>query len=263
MAYQTLTFAIEEPLARLTLNRPDRLNSFSNAMHVELRDVLTELETSTTARCLLVTGAGRAFCAGADLSQRQPTDGGTRPDLGRSIEENYNPLIRRLRALAIPTIAAVNGLAAGAGMSLALTCDIVIAARSAYFLQAFCNIGLIPDAGSTYFLPRLIGSARAAGMTMLGEKLPAETAAAWGLIWKCVDDDRLMMEAEALAKRLAAGPTKTLALIKDTLNRSLSNDLDAQLAAERDAQREAGLSDDFAEGVRAFLEKRPARFSGR
>ncbi len=232
-------------------------------MHVELRDVLAELETSATARCLLVTGAGRAFCAGADLSQRQPTDDGARPDLGRSIEENYNPLIRRLRALAIPTIAAVNGPAAGAGMSLALTCDIVIAARSAYFLQAFCNIGLIPDAGSTYFLPRLIGSARAAGMAMLGEKLPAETAAAWGLIWKCVDDDRLMTEAETLAEWLAAGPTKTLALIKDTLNRSISNDLDAQLAAERDAQRQAGLSDDFAEGVRAFLEKRPARFSGR
>ncbi len=263
MAYQTIIFTIEASLARLTLNRPDRLNSFTDAMHAELRQVMAELEAEPALRALLITGAGRAFCAGADLGQRQPTGTDSRPDLGRSLEENYNPLIRSLRGLEIPTVAAVNGPAAGAGMSLALACDIVIAARSAYFLQAFCNIGLIPDAGSTYFLPRLIGPARAAGLAMLGERLPAATAAEWGLIWKCVDDGALMTEAEALAKKLAQGPTKGLGLIKATLNHSLANDLDRQLDAERDAQREAGMSDDFREGVVAFMEKRPAQFTGR
>lgn len=263
MSFETITFAITEQVATLTLNRPDRLNAFTSKMHEELRAALEQLRAPGAARCLVVTGAGRGFCAGADLSDRQPSSDGGAPDLGVSLEKNYNPFILSLRALEMPLVAAVNGPCAGAGMSLALACDIVIAAKSASFLQAFCNIGLVPDAGSTYFLPRLAGRARAAGMALLGEKISAETALEWGLIWKVVDDAELMAEAGTVAKKLANGPTKGLALIRQALDKSWSNDLATQLDVERDAQRLAGRTQDFAEGVTAFLQKRPARFQGR
>ena len=263
MSFETITLAIADQVATLTLNRPDRLNAFTNKMHEELRAALEQIRASGAARCLVITGAGRGFCAGADLSDRQPSNDGGAPDLGVSLEKNYNPLILSLRALEMPLVAAVNGPCAGAGMSLALACDIVIAAKSASFLQAFCNIGLVPDAGSTYFLPRLAGRARAAGMALLGEKISAETALEWGLIWKVVDDAALMAEAGAVAKKLAGGPTKGLGLIHQALDKSWSNDLATQLDVERDAQRLAGRTQDFAEGVAAFLQKRPARFQGR
>jgi 2-(1,2-epoxy-1,2-dihydrophenyl)acetyl-CoA isomerase len=262
MAFATILFALENGVATLTLNRPDRLNSFTQEMHEEVAAALGEVEGDSAIRALLVTGAGRGFCAGQDLNLREAAAGGEF-DAGAAIDRYYNPLVRRLRALPKPVIAAVNGPAAGAGANLALACDIVIAARSASFLQAFCRIGLVPDTGGTWFLPRLAGSARALGMMLLGEPLPASTAAEWGLIWKVVEDAALMGEAKALAQKLAHGPTAGLGLIKEALNRSLESTLDAQLDTERDLQRIAGASADFREGVAAFLEKRPARFTGR
>jgi 2-(1,2-epoxy-1,2-dihydrophenyl)acetyl-CoA isomerase len=231
-------------------------------MHEEIAAVLGTVEGDPGIRALLVTGAGRGFCAGQDLNLR---DAGATGDFdaGAALERYYNPLIRRLRALAKPIVAAVNGPAAGAGANIAFACDIILAARSASFLQAFCRLGLVPDAGGTWFLPRLAGSARAMGMAMLGEPLSAVTAAQWGLIWKVVDDDKLMAEARGLAAKLAQGPTAGLGLIKQALNRSLANSLDAQLDVERDFQRLAARSEDFKEGVAAFLEKRPAKFKGR
>ena len=262
MSYQTILFEVTEGIARLTLNRPQRLNSLNAEMHAELRDALSAVRTSP-ARVLVITGAGRAFCAGQDLGDRTVAPGGSAADLGESIERNYKPLVLALRSLPLPVIAAVNGVAAGAGANVALACDLIVAARSASFVQAFSRIGLVPDSGGTWFLPRLVGHARAMGLAMLGEKLPAETAADWGLIWKCVEDDRLIAEADGIARKLAAGPTKGLGLIKRTLHRSLANDLDQQLDAERDAQREAGRTEDFREGVLAFMAKRPAQFTGR
>ncbi|HYM31036.1 MAG TPA: 2-(1,2-epoxy-1,2-dihydrophenyl)acetyl-CoA isomerase PaaG [Candidatus Cybelea sp.] len=261
MAYETILLDIKEGVATLTLNRPDRLNAFTDQMHADLRAALDAVQKGGNVRCLLLTGAGRGFCAGADLSAQISPSVGPR-DLGAALENHYNPLIRRWRDLPFPTVAAVNGPAAGAGMSIAMACDIVIAAKSATFLQAFCNIGLVPDAGSTWFLTRQIGRQRAAGMALLGERLPAETAAEWGLVWKVVDDAALMSEAAAIAAKLAGGPTKGLALIKKALQASWENTLDRQLDLERDSQRQAGHTEDFAEGVAAFLQKRPAKFRG-
>ncbi|HTY66983.1 MAG TPA: 2-(1,2-epoxy-1,2-dihydrophenyl)acetyl-CoA isomerase PaaG [Alphaproteobacteria bacterium] len=261
MTYATIRFEVADQVATLTLNRPDKLNSFTAEMHAELKDALGRVAAADAGvRALLITGAGRGFCAGQDLSQRS---GPVVPDLGETIEKQFNPLIRTLRTLELPVIGAVNGIAAGAGMSLALACDITLAARSASFLQAFAKIGLIPDAGSTFFLPRLAGEARARGLAMLADKIGAEQAAAWGLIWKVVDDAQLMAEATALARHLAAQPTRGLTLIKQAFNRSAANDLDRQLDVERDLQRLAGRTEDYREGVAAFLEKRTPRFTGR
>jgi len=261
MTVPTVLVAIAAGVAEITLNRPDKLNAFTPEQHLELRAALDlAADPSSGVRAVLLTGAGRGFCAGQDLGQRR---GGEMPDLGDSLDRFYNPLIRALRSLEMPVVAAVNGPAAGAGMSLALACDIVLAARSASFLQAFARLGLVPDAGSTFFLPRLAGDARARALAMLAEKITAEQAADWGLIWRVVDDDRLMSEARALARHLAVQPTRGLALMKRAFNESADNGLDRQLDLERDLQRVAGRSADYREGVAAFLEKRPARFVGR
>jgi 2-(1,2-epoxy-1,2-dihydrophenyl)acetyl-CoA isomerase len=250
-------------IARITLNRPDRLNSFTAQMHAELRAALAQLREEGTARVLLLTGAGRGFCAGQDLSDRKVQPGSTPVDLGASIEENYKPLVLGLRTLPLPVVCAVNGVAAGAGANLALACDIVVAARSAAFIQAFCKIGLVPDSGGTFFLPRLVGTARAMGLALLGDKLHAEQAEQWGLIWKCVDDAELQPTVEKLLAQLAQAPTRGLAAIKRAMYASAGNTLEAQLNVERDVQRELGNSDDYREGVAAFLGKRTPNFTGR
>jgi 2-(1,2-epoxy-1,2-dihydrophenyl)acetyl-CoA isomerase len=244
----------------ITLNRPQRLNAFSEAMHQELRRAIDEAESDGGCRALLLTGAGRAFCAGQDLSERLSADGQTTV-LGSSLETYYNPLIRKLRALPFPVVAAVNGIAAGVGANLALACDIVLAARTASFVQAFIRIGLIPDCGGTWMLPRLVGPARARALALTGEPLPAEKAEAWGLIWKAVDDDKLIEEAHRLCRHFVSAPAVALALTKRVLDEAWSNDLDAQLDLERETQREASLAADYAEGVRAFLQKRAPVFS--
>src|SRR6266700_4753272 len=228
----------------ITLNRPQRLNAFNEEMHVALRAALDDAQADPACGALLVTGAGRGFCAGQDLSDRMPGSGPPR-DLGQSLDTLYNPLVRRLHALPFPVVAAVNGVAAGAGANLALHCDIVLAARSAKFVQAFAKLGLVPDAGGTWLLPRLVGAARARGLALLAEPLEAQTAADWGLVWKAVDDDRLMAEAEAICAQLAKGPTIGLGLIKRALDASERNDLDRQLDLERDLQREAGFTPDY------------------
>lgn len=246
----------------VTLNRPKQLNAFNDAMHQALKRALDEAEDDSGCRALLLTGAGRAFCAGQDLRERMSKDGKVSV-LGSSLDTYYNPLVRRLRALPFPVVAAVNGVAAGAGANIALACDIVLAARSATFVQAFAKIGLVPDSGGTWFLPRLIGPARARGLALTGEQLPAEKAEAWGLIWRMIDDLELMAEAHKLCVHFTEAPTVALALIKRVLDESWNNDLDTQLDLERETQREASLTPDYAEGVRAFLEKRAPVFTGR
>jgi 2-(1,2-epoxy-1,2-dihydrophenyl)acetyl-CoA isomerase len=263
MAFETILFDNANGIARVTLNRPDRLNSFTSQMHEELRAALETVKADAGVRVLLLTGAGRGFCAGQDLSDRAMAPGGAPVDLGASLESNYLPLVRTLRALPLPVVCAVNGVAAGAGANVALACDLVIAARSASFIQAFCKIGLMPDAGGTFFLPRLVGTARAMGLALLGEKLTAEQAADWGLIWKCVDDAELMPTVDALLAQLADAPTKGLAATKRALYAAAMQSLDVQLDLERDLQRELGFSADFSEGVAAFLAKRPPRFTGK
>lgn len=253
---------IHAGVATITLNRPESLNSLNEDMHGQFGDALRRVGESE-ARAVLLTGAGRGFCAGQDLSDRNVQPGAEAPDLGRSLEQYYNPLIRGLRGLDAPVVCAVNGVAAGAGANIALACDIVLAARSASFIQAFCKIGLIPDSGGTFVLPRLVGTARAMGMAMLGTKVTAEQAEAWGLIWKCVDDEQLMPEATALTTHLAKQPTKGLSLIKRAMQASASNSLDQQLDLELDLQRQAGRTADYREGVSAFMEKREPDFRGR
>jgi len=263
VTYQSILFGIDGGIARLTFNRPDRLNSFTEAMHAEVRDALVHVRSDATVRTLLVTGAGRGFCAGQDLADRSVAPGAEPVDIGDSIERNYKPLVLSLRALPMPVVCAVNGVAAGAGANIALACDIVIAARSASFIQAFARIGLLPDAGGTYFLPRLVGSARAMGLALLGEKLSAEDAERWGLIWKCVDDAEFVSSTDAMLAHFASAPTRGLAATKQALQLSASNTLEQQLDVERDRQRELGRSDDYREGVAAFSSKRLPKFTGR
>jgi 2-(1,2-epoxy-1,2-dihydrophenyl)acetyl-CoA isomerase len=259
MTYRTIDFANQGGIARLTLNRPDRLNSFTVEMHEEVADALARLEG---ARVLVLTGAGRGFCAGQDLNDRAVAPGQS-VDLGESVERRYNPLIRTLTALPFPVIARVNGVAAGAGANIALACDIVIAGKSAKFIQSFASIGLIPDSGGTWVLPRLVGQARALGLALTAEPLPAETAAEWGLIWKAVDDDRLDEEVDALAARFAEAPTRGLARIKKMIRESWGHSLEEELDLQRDAMRELGFGDDYREGVAAFMAKRKPNFTGK
>jgi 2-(1,2-epoxy-1,2-dihydrophenyl)acetyl-CoA isomerase len=263
MPFETILFEIAEGVATLTLNRPDKLNAFTGAMHIELREALRRVREDSSVRALLITGAGRGFCAGQDLSERAMSGNQASVDVGATLEENYNPLVLGLRALPIPVLCAVNGVAAGAGCNFALAADIVIAAQSARFIEVFSRIGLIPDAGGTYVLPRLVGPARAMGMALTAEAVSGEQAQAWGLIWRCVSDDQLMPEARKLAAALAAGATRGFALTKQALIASPGNSLEQQLALEARLQREAGRTADFREGVQAFLDKRPARFTGK
>ena len=263
MTYPTITYTTANGVARLTLNRPERLNSFNAQMHEDVRHALAALEADAEARVLVLTGAGRGFCAGQDLSDRTVAPGASRADLGESIERHYKPLILTLRRLPIPVLAAVNGVAAGAGANIALACDLVLATRSASFVQAFSRIGLLPDSGGTWFLPRLVGPARALGLALLGEKLSAPQAAEWGLIWRCVEDEDFTAEVDALAAGLAAAPTLALRHIKQALQAAWHHTLEQQIDLERDAQRELGYSADYAEGVAAFMAKREPRFTGR
>lgn len=261
MDYETILYSNADGVARLTLNRPDRLNSFTVQMHDEVSRAL-EAVSKSNARVLVLTGAGRGFCAGQDLSDRAVAPGGDGVDLGESLEKRYNPLIRRLTSLELPVICAVNGVAAGAGANIALACDIVIAARAAKFIQSFANIGLIPDSGGTWTLPRLAGQARAMGLALTGEPLTAERAEAWGVIWKCVDDDQLGAEVDALATKFAGAPTRGLAMTKKLIRESGARALTDQLDVERDAQRTLGRTADYKEGVAAFMEKRTPKFTG-
>jgi 2-(1,2-epoxy-1,2-dihydrophenyl)acetyl-CoA isomerase len=262
MSYESIQFSIDKGIAVLTLNRPDRLNSFTQAMHREVREALDKLQADKTVRVLVLTGAGRGFCAGQDLNDRAVEPGAPGVDLGESVEKYYAPLVKTLRTLPMPVICAVNGVAAGAGANLALACDIVLAAKSASFIEAFCKLGLIPDTGGTWVLPRLIGPARAMGLALLGDKLPAEKAEQWGLIWRCVPDEALMIEAMAMAEHFAAAPTKGLAFTKKAMLASWTNTLDEQLQMEAGMMRELGYSHDYREGVAAFIEKRQPHFKG-
>ena len=261
--YETILFSVADGIARLTLNRPDRLNSFTVQMHEEVADALSQAERDDAVRALLITGAGRGFCAGQDLADRAVAPGGDGVDLGESLESRYNPLIKRLINLPKPVVCAVNGVAAGAGANIAFAADIVLAAKSARFIQSFSNIGLVPDSGGTWILPRLAGHARALGLALTGEPLGAEKAEEWGMIWKAVEDAQLENEADKLVYRLASGPTRGLAAIKLAMRKGWHSSLDEQLDLERDLQRELGRSQDYKEGVAAFGEKRAPRFSGR
>lgn len=257
--YESLIVDSSNGIARITLNRPDRLNSFTKAMHAELRDALDSLDD---ARVVVLTGAGRGFCAGQDLNDRAVAPGEA-VDLGETVEESWNPLIRKLASLPQPVIARVNGVAAGAGANIALACDIVFAAKSARFIQSFSALGLIPDSGGSWHLPRLVGQARALGLALTGEPLPAEKAADWGLIWKAVEDEQLDAEVDAVASKLASLPPLGLGAIKQIIRSTWSRNLDEELDLQRDEMRRLGFTLDYREGVAAFLEKRPAKFEGR
>lgn len=269
MAYQNILFGVTEGVARLTLNRPDKLNSFTVAMHLEVREAMERVKADATVRVLVLTGAGRGFCAGQDLADGAAapggscSNGGSGDGLGELIGQYYAPLVLALRSLPLPVICAVNGVAAGAGANLALAADIVIAARSASFIEPFCRLGLLPDTGGTYFLPRLIGTARAMGLAMLGDKLSAEKAEQWGLIWKCVDDAALVAEVDRLALHFATAATRGLARTKQAMYASPDNSLEQQLKLEGDFIRELGNTRDYGEGVAAFTEKRVPHFAGK
>ena len=258
--YQSIIAQHDGPVARITLNRPDRLNSFTAVMHEELKAALDEAHQ---ARVIILTGAGRGFCAGQDLNDRAVTTGDHPVDLGMTVETSWNPLIRKITRLPQPVIAQVNGVAAGAGANIALACDLVLAARSAKFIQSFSAIGLIPDSGGTWVLPRLVGQARAMGLALLGEPLPAEKAEEWGLIWKCVDDEALGSEVDGIAGKLASLPPLGLAAIKEMIRSSWAHTLDQELNHQRDAMRRLGFTQDYREGISAFLEKRQPNFVGR
>lgn len=257
---ETVLTTVRSSVLHATLNRPDKLNAFNDEMHGALRAALERARDDSGIRAILITGAGRGFCAGQDLGDRDPSKG--RADLGHTIETFYNPLLRLMRSIEKPIICAVNGVAAGAGANIAFACDIVLAARSAKFVEAFAKIGLVPDSGGTWWLPRILGEPRAKALALTGEPVTAEQAATWGLIWRAVDDEALQEEARELAERLAAGPTLGLGLTKRLIQEAATADLDTQLDAERDAQRQAGFSDDYAEGVAAFLQKRTPAFRG-
>ena len=260
MDYETIEFKLDAHVARITLNRPERLNSFTAQMHEELRFALAEAQE---ARVVILTGAGRAFCAGQDLNERSVAAGDRPVDLGTTVETGWNPLITALTSMPQPVIAQVNGVAAGAGANIALACDIVVAAKSARFIQSFSAIGLIPDSGGTWALPRLVGQARALGLALTGEPLPAEKAAEWGLIWKAVEDDALDAEVDAIADKLASLPPLGLAAIKEMIRSSWQYSLDEELERQAGAMRRLGFTEDYREGVAAFLEKRTPKFTGR
>lgn len=261
MTFETIIYETQDGVARLTLNRPERMNSFTQRMHEELRDVLARV-VADGARVLVITGAGRGFCAGQDLNDRAVAPGQA-VDLRESVEKNYAPLVKTIRELPIPVIAAINGVAAGAGCNFALACDLVIATESASFLQPFCKLGLIPDTGGSYFLPRLVGTQRAMGLALLGDKLSAKRAAEIGLIWECVADAGFVAHIDSIATQLASGPTLGYARTKQAIYASPNNTFEAQLALEGEFMRECGFSEDYREGVAAFKEKRAAQFKGR
>lgn len=262
MSFSTITYQLDQGVAVLTLNRPASLNSFNALMHDEVREAIKDARDNTDVRCLVITGTGRGFCAGQDLSDRAVKVSAEAPDLGESVEKNYNPLIRNIMTMEKPVLCAVNGVAAGAGASIALACDIVLAAKSAKFIQAFCKIGLVPDSGGTYNLVRALGLPRAKALALLGDKLSAEQAQNWGMIWQCVEDDSLMDETMTLALHLATQPTKGLAKIKELMNNSFSTPMHQQLELEKFAMRELGRTSDYREGVSAFMEKRQPTFTG-
>ncbi|MEM9289163.1 MAG: 2-(1,2-epoxy-1,2-dihydrophenyl)acetyl-CoA isomerase PaaG [Pseudomonadota bacterium] len=259
-AFETILYETRGALSILTLNRPDKLNSFNVKMHEEVRTAMAHAEAN--ARCLLITGAGRGFCAGQDLSDRTVSADGDVPDLGFSVETYYNPLIRKITSLPMPVICAVNGVAAGAGANIALACDIVLGAKSAKFIQSFANIGLIPDSGGTWILPRLIGQARAMALALTAQPVKAEQAEAWGMIWRAVDDDALMDEVLALGEKFAAGPTAGLAAMKKHLREASTRTLGEELDLECETMRRLGQSNDYKEGVDAFLNKRTPNYTG-
>ena len=264
MNFENIRFEIDGAIARLTLNRPDKMNSFTSFMHAELREALDHVQQDKSIRVLVITGAGRAFCAGQDLSDPlvKFTPGETPPDMGNVVDDNYKPLILRLQNLRVPTIAAVNGVAAGAGASLAMACDLAVACQSAFFLQALSKIGLLPDTGGTWFLPQRVGMARAMGLALLADKLPAQKAAEWGLIWSAVEDADFAAAVDTLAKQLAVAPTKALVRTRQAMHAAPTHTLEQQLSMEVGFMRELGWGHDYSEGVAAFLEKRAAKFTG-
>jgi 2-(1,2-epoxy-1,2-dihydrophenyl)acetyl-CoA isomerase len=261
--YETVRLDVADGVATLTLNRPERLNSFTVAMHGELRAALDAADADPAVRCLRLTGAGRGFCAGQDLADRAVAPGSEALDLGASIENYYKPLLLRLRRLRMPTVCAVNGVAAGAGANIPFAFDLVFAAKSASFIQSFSKLGLVPDCGGTWWLPRLVGPARAMGLALLGDKVAATQAEEWGLIWRCVEDDELMPTTLAAARQLAAGPTRGYVRSREAMEAGLLQSFETSLDLERDFQRELGKTADYREGVTAFMDKRAPRFSGR